>query len=120
MLGIPIDATKEEIRSAYRRLVFKYHPDRNNSPKAIKKMQDINEAYKELMSGRFSKPVIVRKRFSYMRQEFIREQKEKIKIKAQEEIRRREILERMVDNDAIRQERELDEVFDDLLKSIGL
>ncbi len=44
-LGVPKDATQDQIKSAYRDLVLKFHPDRNKDPKAHTKMQDINEAY---------------------------------------------------------------------------
>ncbi|MDI6806229.1 MAG: molecular chaperone DnaJ [Candidatus Aenigmarchaeota archaeon] len=46
ILGIPRDASKDEITKAYRKLVMKYHPDRNpNDPKANEKMKEINRAY---------------------------------------------------------------------------
>ncbi len=45
VLGVQRDATPEAIRSAYRRLARKYHPDLNpNDPEAKKKFQAINEA----------------------------------------------------------------------------
>ena len=49
LLGVNHDATDQEIREAYRKLAFQYHPDRNkDSPGATEKMKAINEAYAAL------------------------------------------------------------------------
>jgi curved DNA-binding protein CbpA len=46
VLGIAPDASAEEIKEAYHRRAFQYHPDRNRkSEEGNKKMQEINEAY---------------------------------------------------------------------------
>ncbi len=45
ILGVPRNATKEEIKAAYRRLAMQYHPDRNKSPDAAEKFKEISEAY---------------------------------------------------------------------------
>ncbi len=45
ILGVPRNATKEEIKKAFRRLALKYHPDRNKSPDAEEKFKEISEAY---------------------------------------------------------------------------
>ncbi|MEM2931414.1 MAG: DnaJ domain-containing protein [Nitrososphaerota archaeon] len=45
ILGVPRNATKEEIKRAYRRLVLQYHPDRNKSPDAEERFKEISEAY---------------------------------------------------------------------------
>ncbi len=48
-LGVKRDATEKEIKSAFRRLAKKYHPDANpNDPSAESKFKEINEAYEVL------------------------------------------------------------------------
>lgn len=46
-LGLPEDAGEEEIRKAFRKLAFQYHPDKNigHEKEAEEKFKDINEAY---------------------------------------------------------------------------
>jgi molecular chaperone DnaJ len=48
VLGVPRDASTEEIKRAFRRLAMKYHPDRNRSPEAEARFKEINEAYEVL------------------------------------------------------------------------
>mgnify|MGYP003309198371 CR=1 FL=1 len=51
VLGVSKDASKEEIKKAYRKLGKMYHPDLHpNDPGATKKMSEINEAYDMLMN----------------------------------------------------------------------
>ncbi|RTI01181.1 molecular chaperone DnaJ [Thermus scotoductus] len=45
ILGVPRNATQEEIKRAYKRLARQYHPDVNKSPEAEEKFKEINEAY---------------------------------------------------------------------------
>jgi molecular chaperone DnaJ len=45
VLGVSRDASKDEIKDAYRKLAMQYHPDRNKSPDAEEKFKEISEAY---------------------------------------------------------------------------
>ena len=49
MLGVKNNASQQEIKEAYRKLAFQFHPDRNkDDPAASDKMKAINEAYATL------------------------------------------------------------------------
>jgi len=48
VLGLARDATDEEIRKAFRKLAFKYHPDHNHDDGAADRFKEVNEAYEVL------------------------------------------------------------------------
>ena len=46
ILGVDQQASAKQIKDAYRKLAFQYHPDRNEkNPAAAEKMKSVNEAY---------------------------------------------------------------------------
>ncbi|HET7199318.1 MAG TPA: DnaJ domain-containing protein, partial [Burkholderiales bacterium] len=48
VMGLERGATPEEIKSAYRRLARKYHPDVSKEPNAEERFKEIGEAYETL------------------------------------------------------------------------
>jgi len=48
ILGIPRDATDEEIKKSFRQLAFKHHPDHNHDQQDGEKFKEVNEAYQVL------------------------------------------------------------------------
>ncbi len=48
VLGVPRDASEQDIRSAYRKLAREYHPDVNKDPGAEDRFKEISEAYEVL------------------------------------------------------------------------
>lgn len=45
VLGVPKNASKDQIKDNYRKLAMQYHPDRNKTPEAEEKFKEISEAY---------------------------------------------------------------------------
>ncbi len=54
-LGIKPGASAKEIKLAYRKLAFEYHPDRNADPDAEERFKDVTEAY-EILAGIRKRP----------------------------------------------------------------
>jgi len=52
ILGVPRNASREEVEEAFRRLARKYHPDVNKDPEARKKFEEIVWAYNQIKDGK--------------------------------------------------------------------
>jgi len=48
VMGVPRNASEEEIKRVFRKLALEYHPDRNKSDGAAERFKEINEAYQVL------------------------------------------------------------------------
>lgn len=48
VLGVPLNASAEDIKKSYRKLAIRFHPDKNKNPEAEEKFKEISEAYKIL------------------------------------------------------------------------
>ena len=48
VLGVPRDATQEDLKKAFRKQALKFHPDRNKESDAGERFKEVNEAYQVL------------------------------------------------------------------------
>ncbi len=51
-LGLTAQASDAEVKAAWRRMAARWHPDRNGSPQALRKIQRINRALEEIQRVR--------------------------------------------------------------------
>ncbi len=56
-LGLTPDATEAQVKAAWRRLVSRWHPDRNDSAAAVARMQRINRALEAIRHAGFESEV---------------------------------------------------------------
>ncbi len=74
ILGLPENASKAQIKRAYRKLALQYHPDRNSSPEAHERFLQITEAYEMLTgAGQSNIPFVRYYRKTYQDENFRRQ-----------------------------------------------
>lgn len=56
LLSVTSNASGTDLKNAYQKQVFKWHPDRNKTPEAARRLKDILEAYKVLSEPTASAP----------------------------------------------------------------
>lgn len=49
ILSVSVNATASKIKKSYHTLARKWHPDKNPSPDAEKRMKELNSAYETLI-----------------------------------------------------------------------
>jgi hypothetical protein len=51
ILGVQPGASRDEVQAAYRRAAKRWHPDRDASPAAARRMAEVNAAWEALRDG---------------------------------------------------------------------
>lgn len=51
VLGIPTDSSEEVVEKTFKKLALQYHPDKNDSPDATEKFQEISKARDSILKG---------------------------------------------------------------------
>ncbi len=87
ILGVTEENTKDEIKSAYRNLLKKYHPDTYPGDKnfAVKKTSEINVAYAQVLADLEKIGAARPKKEATRRKETIKPKKEEVKTKVRPE-----------------------------------
>ncbi len=86
ILGLPVNASEQEVKKAYRKLALKYHPDKNNDGGSDSRFLEISEAYEMIMSP---KSINFEKKTKEQQQKHREEELKKARARAKENLRKR-------------------------------
>lgn len=84
LLGVSENSSKDEIKSAYRAMAKKYHPDINKSEEATKIIRSLNEAKEILLDDEKRKEYDIRLNSINNSKQFSKEKEETYNYKANE------------------------------------
>jgi len=73
ILGLEPTASSDEVTQAFRKMALKYHPDRNDSPDAALRFQEVYEAYEVLKNvSKRPKQVPTHLRYDFLKTDSVR------------------------------------------------
>jgi hypothetical protein len=82
ILGLAPGASEKQIKGAYRKLAFRYHPDRNPSREAKQKFEEATEAYHMLMDIKEQPPGDSPSREEWVASEILQRERERMRRQA--------------------------------------
>ena len=73
ILGLEPTASSDEVTQAFRKMALKYHPDRNDSPDAALRFQEVYEAYEMLKNvAKRQEQVSTHLRYDFLKTDSVR------------------------------------------------
>ena len=99
VLGVSPDADQSDIKKAYKKLALKYHPDRNDSPDAALRFQEVYEAYEVLKNvAKRPEQVPAHLRYDFLKTDSVRSRARNLTREEVQDLQASEMFERTVLN----------------------